>query len=166
MRSDAGTSFSRLLGFLTMACLLGSCATTYQPADPPSLAETQAFVQRMVRLAQAGEFEQLCEMGGGNCERILETAGASNVPLAPPTVARIYVVPSVKHSDDSWSQGGQMVEMCGTGRNGDTYQTHMLVFRDPQQGVIAIEPIYWSGLSVGVGAEPPVTEPSPSPFEC
>jgi hypothetical protein len=35
----------------------------------------------MVQLAQAGEFEQLCEMGGGNCEEILETAGAQNVPL-------------------------------------------------------------------------------------
>ena len=72
------------------------------------------FVAQMVRLAQAGEFEQLCRMGGGNCEQILATGGAENVPVDPPTVARIYVVPSVRHADGSWSQGGQMVQMCGS----------------------------------------------------
>lgn len=149
---------------MTIAILAG-CAT-YRPSPPPTLAETQAFVAQMVQLAQAGELEQLCEMGGGNCERILETAGTQNVPTDPPTVARIYVVPSVEHSDGSWSQGGQMVEMCGVDRSGTQYQTQMIVFRDPQQGVIGIEPIYWSGLSISVGAEPPVAEPSDPDFEC
>jgi hypothetical protein len=120
----------------------------------------------MVRLAQAGEFERLCEMGGGKCENILETAGADNVPADPPVVARIYEIPSVRHADGSWSQGGQMVEMCGTDRSGTDYQTQMLVFRDPHEGIIAIEPIYWSGIGIIAGGEPPIVEPTDPAFAC
>jgi hypothetical protein len=105
-------------------------------------------------------------MGGGNCENILETAGADNVPADPPVVARIYEVPSVRHADGSWSQGGQMVEMCGTDRSGTDYQTQMLVFRDPHEGIIAIEPIYWSGIGIIAGGEPPIVEPTDPAFAC
>ena len=150
----------------SIAILAASCSSSYQPTPPPTIAETQAFVAQMVRLAQAGEFEQLCKMGGGNCERILATAGAENVPVDPPTVARIYVVPSVVHADGSWSQGGQMVEMCGNERSGAPYQTQMIVFRDREQGVIAIEPIYWSGLSISVDAEQPVGPATHPAFAC
>lgn len=160
------SSWALRCALVTIAILAGSCSSTYQPAAPPTEAETQAFVTQMVRLAQAGEFDRLCEMGGGNCEQILESAGVENVPVDPPTVARIYVVPSVRHADGSWSQGGQMVEMCGSDRSGAPYQTQMIVFHDPYQGVIAIEPIYWSGLSISVGAEPPVAEPSDPAFDC
>lgn len=105
-------------------------------------------------------------MGGGNCEEILENAGAGNVPPAPPRVARIYLVPSVMHADGSWSQGGRMVEMCGTDRNGSAYQSQMIVFRDPHEGIIAIEPIYWSGLHIKLDAEQPVPEATHPAFAC
>jgi hypothetical protein len=61
-----------------------------------------------------------------------------------------------------------MVEMCGHDRQGVAYQTQMIVFRDPYEGIIGIEPIYWSGLSitVGVTADVHVNEPSEPPFEC
>ena len=166
MMAKAAPNPAQAFAFITIAVLAGACTTGSGPTPPPTLAETRAFIAQMVELAQAGNFEQLCEMGGGNCEEILETAGPGNVPLDPPTVARIYVVPSVTHADGSWSQGGQMVEMCGTDRKGAAYQSQMLVFRDPHEGIIGIEPIYWSGLSISVGAEPPVTEPSDPAFEC
>jgi hypothetical protein len=120
----------------------------------------------MVDLARDGEFEQLCQLGGGNCEDILASAGAGNVPADPPTIARIYVVPSIIHADGSWSQGGQLVEMCGTDAEGAAYQSQMLVFRDPHEGIIAIEPIYWSGLHIKLDAEQPVPEATHPAFEC
>lgn len=166
-RHPLHATWARGFALVTIAILASSC-TSYHPTPPPTVAETEAFVARMVSLAQAGQFEQLCEMGGGNCEHILESAGAQNVPLDPPAVARIYVVPSIEHADGSWSQGGQMVEMCGNDRNGAPYQTQMIVFRDPHEGVIGIEPIFWSGLSISVGVvtDVPVNEPSDPPFEC
>ena len=163
LSSSRSSGRQRLL-LASIAILAASCSSSYEPTPPPTIGETQAFVAQMVRLAQAGEFEQLCKMGGGNCERILATAGAENVPVDPPTVARIYVVPSVVHADGSWSQGGQMVEMCGNERSGTPYQTQMIVFRDRQQGVIAIEPIYWSGISVD--AEQPVGPATHPAFAC
>jgi hypothetical protein len=163
---DFACSRAKTLTCLTIAVLLGACSSGYHPTAPPTLAETRAFIAKMVQLAQAREFDKLCEMGGGNCERILETAGATNVPADPPTVARIYVVPSVVHSDGSWSQGGQMVEMCGTNGSGAPYQTQMLVFRDPTQGVIAIEPIYWSGIGINLDAAQPVGPASHPAFAC
>lgn len=151
---------------LAAIAVLAGCSPEYQPTAAPTVAETRAFIAEMVRLAQAGEFDQLCEMGGGNCERILETAGAANVPADPPMVARIYEVPSVRHADGSWSQGGQMVEMCGTDGSGADYKSQMLVFRDPHEGIIAIEPIYWSGLGIIAPGEPPVAEPTDASFVC
>jgi hypothetical protein len=150
----------------TIAILANGCSPDYRPTAAPTVAETRAFIAEMVRLARAGEFEQLCEMGGGNCEVILETAGETNVPPDPPMVARIYEVPSVEHADGSWSQGGQMVEMCGTDGSGADYKSQMLVFRDPHEGIIAIEPIYWSGMGIIAGAEPPVAEPTGPAFDC
>jgi hypothetical protein len=148
------------------AVLVTGCSPEYRPTAAPTVAETRAFIAEIVRLAQAREFEQLCEMGGGNCEDILAAAGAENVPADPPNIARIYEVPSVRHADGSWSQGGQMVEMCGTDGSGNPYQTQMIVFRDPHEGIIAIEPIYWSGIGIIAGAEPPVAEPTGPAFAC
>jgi hypothetical protein len=158
-------NFSKACALLTILVLAG-CSPEYRPTAAPTVAETRAFITEVVRLAQAGEFEQLCEMGGGNCEDILATAGADNVPADPPVVARIYEVPSVRHADGSWSQGGQMVEMCGTDGSGIDYQTQMLVFRDPHEGIIAIEPIYWSGIGIIAGGEPRMVEPTDPAFAC
>jgi len=157
--------WARACAVVTIAVLAG-CSPEYRPTAAPTVAETRAFIAEMVRLAQAGQFEQLCDMGGGNCEDILANAGADNVPADPPTVARIYEVPSVRHADGSWSQGGQMVEMCGTDGSGADYKSQMIVFRDPHDGIIAIEPIYWSGLGIIAGAEPPVADPSRPAFDC
>lgn len=157
---------AKACALLAVLVLAVGCSPEYRPTAAPTVAETRAFIAEMVRLAQAGEFEQLCDMGGGNCEDILATAGAENVPADPPNIARIYEVPSVRHADGSWSQGGQMVEMCGTDRSGADYKSQMLVFRDPHEGIIAIEPIYWSGLHVIAPAEPPVAEPTDPAFVC
>ena len=151
---------------LTTAIVASACSHSFQPTAPPTVAETQAFVRQVVRLAKAGEFDQLCKIGGGNCIRILAAAGAQNVPSDPPTIARIYVVPSMRHADGSWSQGGQMVEMCGTGVNGAPYQTQMLVFRDQGDRLISIEPIYWSGLSINVDTRQPVGPATHPAFAC
>ena len=150
---------------LATIAVLAGCSPEFRPTAAPTVAETRTFIAEMVRLAQAGDFEKLCQMGGGNCEDILATAGAENVPADPPMVARIYEVPSVRHADGSWSQGGQMVEMCGT-NGGKPYQSQMIVFRDPHEGIIAIEPIYWSGLGIIAPGEPPVTDSTDSPFAC
>jgi len=151
---------------LATIAVLAGCSPEFRPTAAPTVAETRTFIAEMVRLAQAGAFEQLCEMGGGNCEDILANAGAENVPADPPVVARIYEVPSVRHADGSWSQGGQMVEMCGTDGSGEPYQSQMIVFRDPHEGIIAIEPIYWSGLGIIAGTEQPEAGPGEPAFEC
>ena len=149
-----------------VAALGAACSSTFTPPAPPSEAEARAFVGEAVRLAEAGRFVELCEMGGGNCEEILEGAGADNVPTVPPTIARVYVVPNVHHADGSWSAGGQMVEMCGTDGNGARYRTQMLVFRDHRGELIAIEPIYWSGIRIIAGQQPPIAGAGHPAFEC
>ena len=157
---------AKALTWLTIAVLLGACSSGYHPTAPPTLAVTRAFIAKIVQLAQAREFDKLCQLGGGNCERILASAGADKVPPDAPTIARIYAVPSVVHADGSWSQGGQMVEMCGIDGSGAAYQTQMIVFRDPTQGVIAIEPIYWSGIGIRIDAEQPVGPSTHPAFAC
>ena len=146
--------------------LLAACSAALEPASPPLEAEARHFVAEAVRLAQAGDFVGLCAMGGGNCERILETAGRDNVPLDAPTIVGVHTVPNQHHADGSWSAGGQLVELCGTDRHGDKYETQMIVFRDKGDRLIAIEPIYWSGIGIITSGPGAVVPGPPRPFAC
>ena len=111
---------------------------------PPTLAQAQALFAQAVKDAQAGRYDALCAVGGGNCKRILNEAG--NVPDAAPRIVghRVQQPTSTRH-------GGIVLEICGKTNTGDPYYTEMVVFRDTDDRLIAIEPVYWSGYGIADG---------------
>ena len=60
-RGNLAEDGARAFGFLTIVVLAGACSTSYQPTAPPTLAETRAFVTKVVRLAFPSEALKLLD---------------------------------------------------------------------------------------------------------
>jgi hypothetical protein len=121
--------------------LFGGCVAPTPHGPPPNGAEAEAFLDRIVGTAQGGDFAELCAMGGGNCERILERAGR-DVPEAPPRIVGSRLLTATDRT-----LGGVVLELCGVHDSGETYYTEVLVERANGE-LLAIEPIYWSGFAI------------------
>jgi hypothetical protein len=148
-------------GIVRVAILaIGVAACSAQPsANPPTLAEAQAFLVEIVALAQRGDFEVLCDMSGdGNCERKLDEAGRDRVPPDGPTIKSVRIVPTTK-SGDQTSLGGLVLVMCGIDGLGSPYASEMLVFRDGSATLRAINPIYWGTYTIASGGRT-ITSPT------
>lgn len=159
---------TRLVGTAALIALSACSVLTGSPdqPQPPSAAQAQAALADAVRLARAGEFVSLCQLGGGNCETILDTAGRDRVPSLAPIVVLNEPMREAKGPNESGS--ARLLVVCGRGVDGDIYATEIAVVWQGAE-VRAIEPIYWSGLSVstagGTGVHSELPAPSPAP-EC
>jgi hypothetical protein len=142
----------RVASAIAIALFVAGCTPA---ASLPSEREAREFLDEAVSLAAAQRFEELCELGGGSCRRLLGEAG--DPPLDPPSVTGTRTIPR-QTSDGVTSVGGLVLELCGVGQDGP-YYTEMLVFRDGG-ALRAIEPIYWSGF--GVAADGTTTGSAPS----
>lgn len=155
-------------GFLCVALLaLAVAACSAQPAAgaAPTADEALAFFGRLVALAQKGDFEAFCSVAGdGNCERKLDEAGRDSVPPRPPTVRSIRAVPTTR-SGDQTSLGGLVLGMCGTDALGDRYESEMLVFRDGDGTLRAINPVYWGRYTIATRGDTTVLR-TPAAGDC
>ncbi len=153
-RRGLSTAIAALLALAACSSLDGP-----RPADQPSQDEAVAFLARLVDLTSQGEFEELCGLGDGNCERHLEMAGIESVPPEPPTVVATRIV-----ADDpaSGAVGGFVLTVCGIDGRGQDYRSEMLIFRDGD-GLRAINPVYWDGVMIADGD---TTLPGPEPTGC
>lgn len=127
----------------------------------PSVEEAQAHLAEIVRLARVGDFEEMCALGDGNCEQILEMAGRDAVPPDPPTIVATRTVPTTS-SDGQQSFGGVVFVLCGVDGRGEHYDSEMLVFHDGN-GLRAINPVYWSRTRI---AASPQTAATFAPVAC
>ena len=151
----------RLL-LLVLAVLVAACSSDAPPAGTiPKVEEARGFLDRVVELAQAGDFEGLCAIGDGNCKRHLEDAGRDAVPPGPPTIVRTGTVPTTT-SGGQTSLGGIVFVLCGVDGHGDHYDSEMLVFHDGS-GLRAINAIYWGRTRIDGS---PATEETFAPVTC
>ena len=154
-------------GRTALLCLVGSlllvgCGPNVVADKNPTSDEALAITTKAVQLAQHGQFVELCALGSGNCEVILDTAGRQEVPPLPPALKIGRTIATVSQGAGQ-RIGGQVVVACGTTKEGSPFRTEMLVYFD-QSGVLRVnEPIFWSGMRV---AEGNTTAASPSTGEC
>jgi hypothetical protein len=140
--------------------LLGACQGQASEREP-TREEAVAFLARAVDLAQRRDFAGLCALGGGNCEHILEEAGREAVPVNAPTLVADFVLMGTG-PENSRSSAGRVLVLCGVSRDGGEYRTEMLVFFSNAE-LIAIEPVYWSGITI---ARDNTTTSSPIEVPC
>ena len=142
-----------LVGFLLAAC-------TAQAPGPPSLEDANAYLARVVELAQARDFDGLCAIGDGNCEDHLETAGRERVPPDPPSVIGSRIIPT-RTEGGLTHIGGVVLILCGRDALDEPYRSEMLVFRDGS-GLRAINPIYWGNVRIADGSTTDGNGPGPA----
>jgi hypothetical protein len=130
---------------VVLALVLCGCAAT-APPTPPSADQAQAFLKQVVDTAKSGDFEALCELGGGSCQDYLDLEGGHQVPAAPPVIVGERVLqPS---GTNSGRVGGRVLELCGLMDQGEVYYSEMLVFFDHNGKLVGIEPEYWMGIRI------------------
>ena len=153
---------SRLAAALLLVLAVAACTSDRPPAGTiPTIEEAQRHLDEIVRLARAGDFERMCALGDGNCERILEMAGRDAVPPDRPTVVGTRTVPTTS-SNGQQSFGGVVFVLCGIDGRREHYDAEMLVFHDGN-GLRAINPVYWSRTRI---ASSPQTQSTFEPVAC
>jgi len=130
---------------VVVAFLLSACGLT-QPSPPPTSAEAEAFLARVVDVARSEDFLALCELGGGSCQDFLNEEGGRDVPAEPPEIVGSRVIQPT--GTGAGRVGGYVLEMCGTKDDGEPYYSEMLVFRDARGALKGIEPTYWMGIRI------------------
>ena len=141
-----------------MILLVVACGGS--PTSPPTLTEAQSFLNRLVALAQQGDFAGLCAAGGDlNCVDHLDHAGRDAVPSDPPRVIASTVIPPWS-ANGQQSSGGLVLTVCGVDGRQQPYRSEVLVFRNGST-FSAINPIYWDNIGI-VGGNPPVSAASPA----
>jgi hypothetical protein len=144
-------------GLVLLAGLVPGCgpvATTAGPPTPPTEATARALLEDIVAAALDRDFATLCGYGDANCPDVLAMAGRDRVPSEPPVITGTWVLPPV-----GARVGGLVLQLCGIDGARAPYATEMLVQAGPT-GLVAIQPVYWSGMRVPrdatVGAGPRV----------
>lgn len=143
------------LALLVAAGLGGSWWYFGGAETPVSEADARRYLDRMVAAAQAGDFEELCNLNGavGNCERQLDT-GCDPTPFTEPIVSCKDTVPpkppEVVATRDSPGEGyaGRILVVRGVDGAGKPYETEVLVFRENRRTFKAINSVYWSGATI------------------
>lgn len=144
------------VGGLALVILVSGCSRPIQDStQPPSAEQAEAALAEAVRLATQGDFVDLCRLGGGNCERILEAAGANRVPETDPIILRN--VPMREAKGPSESPSNRLLVVCGRGTDGKPYLTEIAILWS-RGAVHALEPVYWSGLTIN---GPPIEQSDP-----
>ena len=163
---DVERRVPRGLGRLVLAAFLAAdlvaCAPAASTGDIPTYAEATSFLASVVEFAQARDFDRLCELGGGNCRSMVQDAGLDAVPATPPGIAGSRVIKPTQRSDGTTTNGGLVLQVCGRDGLGRPYSTEMLVFRDGDT-LLAIEPVYWSGIRIATDPNTPVEPDTPFP---
>jgi hypothetical protein len=147
---------------LVLVLAVAACTSGGPPAGTiPSVEQARRHLDEVVRMARAGDFDGMCALGDGNCERILDMAGRDAVPPDPPKVVGTRMVPTTS-SNGQQSFGGIVFVLCGVDGRGEPYDSEMLVFNDGN-GLRAINPVYWSKTRI---AGTPGIEGTFEPVSC
>jgi len=134
-----------------LALVLLAACTPSGPARPPTATEAEGFLAEVVRVARAGDFDALCDLGGGSCTDFLQESGGQNVPETAPTIVGGRVIEPT--GVGAGRVGGYVLELCGTNAAGETYYSEMLVFFDFNGQLRGIEPEYWMGIRISETSE-------------
>jgi hypothetical protein len=137
--------------FALGCCLLvtGCSSAAYSPPVPPSETAARQYLDQIVQRVEAKDFAGLCKLGTSECQFVLNNTGSDAAPTSPPTVVSVVVVPTQEVASGTWHPGGILFKLCGLDGLGMPYGSEMLVSTAPTgSGLIAQEPVYWSGMTV------------------
>lgn len=146
------------LPLVALAAALGYLGTrpTGTPA-PVSEAEARGHLERLVAVALDGDLGGLCALNGAvaNCARGLAGARDAVPRTAPSSITARFV--------DGRDEGrGWVFDLEGVDGKGAAYDSQVMVFRDHEGRLKAINAVWWTGSRVVIrddGAEGQIEQP-------
>lgn len=149
-RRSVGIGVALLVVLLALAWLV--VREPFAASKPVTEAEARAFLDRAVGLGRARDFEGLCALNGSvaNCEFTLDQGARETVPDEKPTSVHAYFAPEGDGNDTP----GWVLTVRGRDGRGQSYDTQVMVFRDDEGDLTAINIVWWSGARLIVGDDP------------
>jgi hypothetical protein len=145
-----------------LAIALVAAASCGPSGDVPSESEARAFLQTLVRAAQAGDMDRLCKLA--NCSRD-DAVNPPRVPTTPPNVLRTWVLDPSTTPQGQQSSGGRVLVLCGLDADSQPYHSEMLVIR-ANGNLHTASFKFWLNGSVGDGGSPTTASQPPASGGC
>ena len=142
--------------------IVGGCQTANADAGQLTVSDGSAFLNQLVALARAGDFNGLCAVGDLNCGSELDIAGRDAVPATAPRITESHFVAG-SSANGLQSIGGLVLSVCGVDSHQQPYLSQILVFRHGSS-LAAINSVYWDNMTVADGGTPS-TAPGPLPAQ-
>lgn len=110
------------------------------------------MLQGAIDATAQNDIEALCELGGSelSCQNAWQNTG--EWPAAPgvqPVVVNSRILPEQQQDNGNVSRGGLILEVQGVDGLGRAFNTDFLVFDEGGGMLVALNPVYWTGTSVG-----------------
>ena len=131
-----------------------SCSSASETRAPESITIEQAttLLDRAYEASTEHDIESLCKLGGSilSCENAwLNTGEWPAAPDARPAVVSSRILPDQQQDNGNVSRGGRLLEVEGVDGLGRAFSTDFLVFDEGGGKLVALNPVYWTGVSVG-----------------
>lgn len=139
-----------LIGGLAVMLMSG----VFRRPRPVTEGEARAYLDRMIAAGLAGDVDAVCGYNGApsNCYALLENNPAT-VPKEPPTS-----ITATYEGDGADESSGWVFTVRGRDGRGLPYRTEVMVFRDHEGNLKAINAAWWTSAQV-------VSDPDEDPFD-
>lgn len=115
-------------------------------STPVTEAEARAYLDKAIAAGLARDFRTLCRLNGStfNCETDLDSRDRATVPTAAPTsVDAFYAKAGGGNQTPGW-----VLTVRGRNGLGVPYKTEVMIFRDHEAHLKAINIVWWSGNGI------------------
>jgi hypothetical protein len=143
--------FGVALGLLMVTGAI-ACASPTRAPESITEEEASAVLEAAHVSSLEQDLESLCGLGGSvlSCQSAWQNMGEwAAVPAAPPIVTSTRILPDLELSNGSTSRGGRVLVVDGIDGLGREFSTDFLLFDGGGGNLVALNPVYWSGMNVG-----------------
>ncbi len=143
-----------ILSSVVALIFIGIACSSDSTRDPASITlnEATTIVDQAFDSSQRESLVSLCVLGGSelSCQSMWRNLGEWNaVPERYPEIIGTRVLEDQKLDSGNVSRGGFVLELSGMDGLGREYRTDFLIFDEGEGNLVALNPVYWSGVSVG-----------------
>ena len=161
-RHRAPIAAAIVIGVVVAATLIWGVLGSPVPSKPVTEAEARAYLDKAIQAGLARDFQTLCRLNGStfNCEIDLDRGGARETsPDVPPSSVNAFYA----EADADTDTPGWVLTVRGRNARDEAYTTEVMVFRDHEGHLKAINIVWWSGNRLVVndtGVQTPDSTPS------
>lgn len=142
-RTRRAVTAAAVFGVVAVTALVWAVLGAPTPHDPATEAEARAYLDKAIRAGLARDFRALCDLNGSvfNCETDLDSRDRATVPTAAPTsIEAFYAKAKGGNETPGW-----VLTVQGRNGQGLPYKTEVMVFKDHEGKLTAINIVWWSG---------------------